>query len=102
MFDKSDPVSVDPHIGMSPRHSDFIFLRAGIGNIQTVKDIDGGNQPSLQPNYGSRTENKKRDDRLCFTNRGKTNNQLLDSHVISLRLSIFKVKKNITPEQQTN
>jgi hypothetical protein len=97
---KSDPVSVDPHIGLELGYSDFIFLRAGIGNIQTVKDFDGSNSTIVQPNMGVGLKIKNVTIDYALTNLGNMNN-LIYSNVFSLRLSIFKVKKNVPPEQQT-
>ncbi|MEO5570361.1 MAG: PorV/PorQ family protein [Bacteroidia bacterium] len=97
---KSDPISIDPHIGLEFGYSDFIFLRTGIGNIQTVKDIDGSNSTTFLPSMGVGLKIKNVTIDYALTNFGNTNDQIY-SNFFSLRLSIFKIKKNIPPEQQT-
>ena len=98
---KSDPISVDPHFGLELGYADFIFLRAGIGNIQQVKEIDETTSTIMQPNMGVGLKLKNLTIDYALTNLGNINNQIY-SNVFSLRLSIFKVKKNIPPEQKTN
>jgi hypothetical protein len=48
----SNATSIDPHAGMELGYGGFVFLRAGIGNIQYVTDLYGRRQTSLQPNMG--------------------------------------------------
>lgn len=49
---KSDPVSIDPHLGLEVDYKKIVFLRAGLGNIQ--EEIDFGNKKTttFQPNIG--------------------------------------------------
>jgi hypothetical protein len=89
---KSDPVSVDPHLGFELGYDDFIFLRAGIGNIQEVKEIDGGTSTSFQPNLGVGIRLKNLTLDYALTNIGSVG-ETLYSNVFSLKLSIFKQKK---------
>jgi len=89
---KSDPVSIDPKIGFELGYDDFIFLRAGIGNIQEVKDIDGSTSTSFQPNLGLGIRLKNLTLDYALTNIGQVG-ETLYSNVFSLRLSIFKQKR---------
>jgi hypothetical protein len=49
---KSDPFSIDPTVGLELGYGNFIFLRAGIGNIQKYTDDNGKQVTSVQPNMG--------------------------------------------------
>lgn len=49
---KSSFVSIDPHIGTELNYRDFLFFRAGLGNIQKESDILGKEITSFQPNIG--------------------------------------------------
>jgi hypothetical protein len=98
---KGNPISIDPHFGLELGYSDFLFLRGGIGNIQTKKDFDGGNSTIITPNMGVGIKIKNVTIDYALTNLGNTNDQIY-SNVFSLRLSIFKVKKNAPPQEKTN
>ena len=49
---KSDPISVDPRIGLEFGYKHFVFLRAGAGNIQNQIEFGGKTTTSFQPNIG--------------------------------------------------
>ena len=49
---KSGLVSVDPHLGFELGYMNFVFLRAGIGNIQRTTDILDRKVTIVQPNIG--------------------------------------------------
>ncbi len=49
---KSDPVSVDPHLGLEFGYKNIVFLRAGVGNIQKETEFGGKTSTSFQPNIG--------------------------------------------------
>ena len=48
----SNPVSVDPHMGVEFSYKNFLFLRGGIGNIQNETDISGKLKTTFEPNMG--------------------------------------------------
>ena len=87
----SDVVSIDPHVGLEAGYSEFIFLRAGIQNIQQVKDVDGGTSTIVQPNIGVGVKLGKLSVDYALTNIGSQ--EILYSNVFSLRLEISKRKK---------
>jgi hypothetical protein len=89
---KSDPVSVEPHLGVEFAYNDFIYLRGGIGNIQEVKDIDGSTETSVQPNIGVGVKIKNVSIDYALTNIGQVS-QTLYSNVFSLKIALFKQKK---------
>lgn len=45
-------VSIDPALGVEAGYINMIFLRAGVGNFQNVKQIDGSESVNFQPNIG--------------------------------------------------
>ncbi len=49
---KSDPISIDPHLGMQLGYKNFAFIRVGIGNLQNETDFEKGEILSFQPNIG--------------------------------------------------
>ncbi|NCO55269.1 MAG: PorV/PorQ family protein [Bacteroidetes bacterium] len=49
---KSDIVSIDPHFGVEFSYNKLVYLRAGVGNIQKVPNINGINETTFQPNIG--------------------------------------------------
>ncbi len=48
----SNPISVDPHLGVEAGYRDIIFLRLGIGNIQNSTDATGASGTYVQPDFG--------------------------------------------------
>lgn len=48
----SSVVSIDPAIGFELGYTDLVFLRAGVGNFQTIKQIDNTDRVGFQPNVG--------------------------------------------------
>ncbi|MFT7589113.1 MAG: hypothetical protein ACI959_001327 [Limisphaerales bacterium] len=96
----ADPVSVDPHMGLELDYNEFIFLRAGVGNIQKATSDDDLTESWLvQPNMGLGLQFRASDLIIhldyAYTNIGNTE-QLLYSHVFSLKLDFNKrsIKKN--------
>lgn len=84
----SDPVSVDPHLGLELNYSGFIFLRGGIQNIQKIKDQSGSTSTSIQPNMGLGVKLGKLTIDYALTNIGSQ--ETLYSNVFSLKLDIQK------------
>jgi hypothetical protein len=85
----SDPVSVDPHFGLEVGYSDFIFLRAGMQNIQNVKNLDGSVSKTIQPNLGVGIRLGRLTIDYALTNIGQ---ETLYSNVFSLKFDIYKNK----------
>ncbi len=90
----ADPVSADPHLGIEADYKDFIFLRAGIGNLQRAVDEESPvdaleERLVLQPNLGLGLRFKGVQIDYAYTNIGSREN-LLYSHIFSLLLDINK------------
>lgn len=86
---KTDVLSIDPKVGLEFGYDDFIFLRAGLGNIQTIKNIDASTSTTAQPNIGIGLRLKNVTIDYALTNIGNTSESLY-SNVFSLRLNIVK------------
>lgn len=85
---KSDPISVDPHAGIEFAYDNFLFLRAGVGNIQEVTNITGSESTTAQPNIGVGIKIKNVSIDYALTNIGSSD--LLYSNVFSLKWNVFK------------
>ncbi|MBK7965661.1 MAG: PorV/PorQ family protein [Bacteroidetes bacterium] len=94
---KTDVMSIDPKIGVEFGYDDFIFLRAGLGNIQTIKNIDASTSTTAQPNIGIGLRLKNVTIDYALTNIGNTSEQLY-SNVFSLRLNIVR-KEGSSPKK---
>ncbi len=86
----SNPVSVDPHLGLEIGYDNFIFLRGGVCNIQKVKDQEGAYSTIFQPNMGIGIKLKNLSIDYALTNIGSQ--ETLYSNVFSLKLDIYKHK----------
>lgn len=86
---KTDLVSIDPKLGVEFGYSEMIYLRAGVGNIQTVKNIDASTSTTVQPNLGVGIRLKNLSIDYALTNIGSASGALY-SNVFSLRFIIFR------------
>jgi hypothetical protein len=86
----SKTVSLDPHIGFEGGYSEVVFLRAGVGNIQKVKNDSGSEKNyTFQPNIGVGIKLKNLTVDYAFTDVGDQSTALY-SHVFSLKLDFYK------------
>jgi hypothetical protein len=86
----ADPISLDPNMGLELDYADFIFLRAGMGNIQqATSDEDLEKRYLVQPNLGLGIRFKGVQLDYAYTNLGNRD-QLLYSNIFSLMLDINK------------
>lgn len=83
---KSDPISIDPHLGIEFGYAGIVFLRAGIGNIQKSTNIDRETITTVQPNMGIGVKIKFITIDYALTNIGQAIG--LYSNVFSLKLDI--------------
>lgn len=91
----ADPASVDPHAGFELGYDKFLFLRAGVQNIQSVKDFDNTEYTIAQPNLGIGIKLKNLTIDYALTHVGGTTESLgtVYSNVFSLKLDIHKQQK---------
>jgi hypothetical protein len=85
----SNFISIDPHLGIEAGYRDIVYLRAGIGNIQEVKETTTKNVTTFQPNIGLGINIKQFTIDYAMTDIGNVSDALY-SHVFSLRFLIFK------------
>jgi hypothetical protein len=45
-------VSIDPALGLEFGYTDIVFLRTGVGNFQSIQQLDNTNKVGFQPNIG--------------------------------------------------
>ncbi len=88
---KSDPLSVDPHLGLEFGYSGFIFFRAGLGNLQRVTEITNKEVLTFQPNIGIGVKIKRITLDYALTDIGDQSVALY-SNVFSLKFDIVKME----------
>ena len=92
----NDPVSIDPHLGIELGYGNFIFLRAGVGYIQRVNDLDNNSSWTYAPSMGVgiKIKNLTIDYALTNLNGISSGSTAADagmySNVFSLKLDIYK------------
>jgi hypothetical protein len=95
----SDPISIDPRLGIEGNISDVFFVRAGVSNLQKVfEDSDTTNtqkrwiyQPSLGAGFKPKNSSISID--YAFSNLANQSNPLY-SHIFSLRFDLIKKNKD--------
>ncbi len=88
----AEPVSIDPHVGWELGYNNVIFLRMGAGNVQRVKDFDGSDALTWQPNMGVGLRIKQLVLDYALSDIGNQSD-VLYSNVFSLRYSIYKTQR---------
>lgn len=88
---KSKAISMDPHLGFEAGYMDMIFLRGGLGNIQSYTDADGKKIRTFQPNIGVGVRIKSVCIDYALTDIGDQSVALY-SNVFSIKIDINKKK----------
>jgi hypothetical protein len=88
---RSGVISVDPHVGIEFGFKNYVAIRAGIINLQYVKNFDDTKKLNVQPNIGIGLNFKNFYLDYAFTDIGDASVALY-SHVISLRVKLNKPK----------
>ncbi|MEI2748271.1 MAG: PorV/PorQ family protein [Ferruginibacter sp.] len=92
----SDPVSIDPHLGLEATIKDVFFVRGGITNFQkALADEDTLNQKKVwiyQPSLGAGFKIKNIMLDYAFSNLANQDNPLY-THVFSIRVNFTKRKE---------
>jgi hypothetical protein len=86
---RSDIVSIDPNLGMQLSYADIVFLRAGLGNIQEIKETGGLVEKTIQPNMGIGIKIKGISIDYALTNVGQQ---------VGLLSNVFSLKFDINPK----
>lgn len=99
----SKPISIDPRLGVEASYKNALFVRAGIGNFYRALDnTDTTNTKKytvFQPSVGVGFKVKIFSIDYAFTSLQMQDNPLM-SHVISIRLDLFKAKQPATTNQR--
>jgi hypothetical protein len=92
----SNPVSIDPHLGLEAAIKDVFFVRGGITNFQqALADGDTLNQKKVwiyQPSAGAGFKIKNVMIDYAYTNLANQSNPLY-THIFSLRVNLVKKEK---------
>lgn len=97
---KSNPMSIDPHIGVEFGYNNIVFLRGGFGNFQQETDMLGKKRTTFQPNIGVGIVIKKivAID-YALTDVGNASIALY-SNVFSLKVNINRKKTAVEPKDK--
>jgi hypothetical protein len=86
---QSQYFNADPRIGLEMGYKDLVFLRGGMMNFQTIKQIHGSNDLSFMPSVGVGLKISNLNIDYALSNFGGSTS-LPYSNVISLKLGINK------------
>lgn len=87
----SDPISIDPKIGLETDYKKKFFLRFGAGKFQEVRNFDNSTSNTFQPNFGLGIKLNNVSIDYALTDIGDQAESLY-SHVISIKAG-FNDKK---------
>lgn len=82
---RTDLISIDPALGMEVGYKHLAFLRAGIGQLQQIKDYDGSKSWTFQPNAGVGVKIQEVSIDYAFTDIGDQAAGLY-SHIFSIKV----------------
>lgn len=86
---KTKAWSMEPAFGLEVGYKGFVFLRGGIGNVQKMKNIQGNDVTTLQPNIGVGLKYKVFALDYAMTNIGNASTSLY-SHIFTVKIDINK------------
>ncbi|PPK86454.1 hypothetical protein CLV84_3381 [Neolewinella xylanilytica] len=84
----ADPVSLDPAFGLEADYGDFVFLRAGVSQLQRIQDFGGTEALQSRPALGLGLKVGQLNVDYAYTDLGDNEGRSTYSHVVSLRLGI--------------
>ena len=84
----AEPVSIDPAFGLEADYGDFVFLRAGVSQLQRIPDFDGVETLNSRPAIGLGLKVGKLHVDYAYTDLGDNEGRSTYSHIVSLRLGI--------------
>lgn len=84
---RTDPISVDPTVGVELGYGEWVAVRFGMGNMQWIKNFDQTESLTFQPNIGIGVGFKGIAIDYAFTDIGDASVALY-SHVFSLRFKL--------------
>ena len=84
----ADPVSIDPAVGLEADYGKFVFLRAGVSQLQRIPDFGGSEVLESRPSLGLGLKVGQLNVDYAYTDLGDNEGRSTYSHVVSLRLGI--------------
>lgn len=88
----ADPVSVDPAFGLEADYGEFIFVRAGVSQLQRIQDFDLEERLNSRPSIGIGLKVGALNVDYAYTDLGEDDGRSTYSHIVSVKLGI-KPKK---------
>ncbi len=89
----ASPISIDPAIGLEAGYSDFIFLRAGVSQLQRIEDFEMQERLNSRPSLGLGLKVGQLNVDYAYTDLGENSGRSTYSHIVSLTLGIRPRKK---------
>lgn len=84
----ADPVSLDPAFGIEADYNEFIFLRAGVSQLQRIPDFDQEERINSRPALGLGLKVGQLFVDYAYTDLGEDDGRSTYSHIVSLKLGI--------------
>ena len=84
----ADPISLDPALGFEAAYSDFIFVRAGVSQLQRIPDFDQVERLNSRPSLGLGLKVGQLNVDYAYTDLGDDDGRSTYSHIVSLRLGL--------------
>ncbi|MGB3802286.1 MAG: hypothetical protein WA952_20860 [Lewinella sp.] len=84
----ADPISLDPALGFEADYGGFVFLRAGVSQLQRIQDFGGTENLQSRPALGLGLKVGQLFVDYAYTDLGDNEGRSTYSHVVSLRLGI--------------
>ena len=84
----ANPISLDPAFGLEADYGDFIFVRAGVSQLQRIQDFDMEERINSRPSLGLGLKIGQLNVDYAYTDLGEDDGRSTFSHIVSLRLGI--------------
>lgn len=84
----ADPISLDPAFGVEADYGEFVFLRAGVSQLQRIRDFGDTEAINSRPSLGLGLKVGKLFVDYAYTDLGEDDGRSTYSHIVSLRLGI--------------
>lgn len=84
----ADPVSLDPAFGLEADYGDFVFVRAGVSQLQRIRDFNNVEAINSRPALGLGLKVGQLFVDYAYTDLGDDDGRSTYSHIVSLRLGI--------------
>ncbi|WP_273445035.1 hypothetical protein [Neolewinella agarilytica] len=84
----ADPVSVDPAFGLEADYGEFIYVRAGVSQLQRIEDFDMQERLNSRPSIGLGLKVGQLNVDYAYTDLGEDDGRSTYSHIVSLKLGL--------------